>query len=334
MSAREIRPTASAPASASHAPAQPSLSHALSRRPEIRILALALLVALVLAILLPHFLDHASVRTMLNQAAVIGTVSLGLTFVILTGGIDLSIGAVAGLTGVILGLALQHMSVPLAILTAVLSGAGIGLLSGFIINAFGLAAFMATLGTMAIAQSLAGILSGQAVDAPLQIAGFLNGLTGASTLLFVILLYAAAWAYLTYTKGGRTLYAIGSNRQAARAAGLRVLLFGVLPYVLSGTLAAVAIIVAAGQSLPTETPVGDAATLDAVAAVLVGGTRLRGGRGSVIGTAIGVVIVVMIRNGLSLSGVSPLWQGLAVGTMIIVALLAQGILGGRATRNA
>lgn len=332
MSAREIRPTA-AP-SASHAPAQPTFGHVLTRRPEIRIFALALMVALGFAILLPHFLSHASVRTMLNQAAMLGTVSLGLTFVILTGGIDLSIGAVAGLTAVILGIALQHMSVPLAILAAVISGAGVGLLSGFVVNMFGLAAFVVTLGVMAITKSLTGILSVPDSDLAVQIAGPFNGLTGASSLIFVVALYTAAWAYLAYTKGGRTLYAIGSNREAARAAGLRVLVYGAVPYVISGTLAAVAITLSAGKFLPAAPPVGDALTLDALAAILIGGTRLRGGRGSVIGTAIGVLIVVMIRNGLSLSGASPLWQGFAIGTMIIAALLVQSILGGRASRNA
>lgn len=329
MTAREIRPAVAK--STSRAPVQPTFSHAFTRRLEVRILALALLVALVFAILLPHFLSHASIRAMLNQAVVVGTVSLGLTFVVLTGGIDLSVGAVAGLTTIILGVALQHMSVPLAILAAVLGGAGIGLLSGLVINVFGLAAFMVTLGTAALAHSLAG-LWGEPTDASVQIADF-HGLTSDLSLIVVIALYAAAWAYLTYTKGGRTLYAVGSNREAARAAGLRIIVYGAVPYVISGTLVAVAIILSAGQFIPNGIGMGDTITLDAIAAVLIGGTRLRGGRGSVVGTAIGVLIVVMVRNGLSLSGVSPSWQGFATGTMVIVALLAQSILGDRANRN-
>lgn len=295
---------------------------------------MAILIGLGLAVLAPRFLSHASVRTMLDQAMVIGTVSLGMTFVILTGGIDLSVGAVAGLTGVILGLSLQHMSVALAILTAVLSGAGIGLLSGLIINGLGVAAFMVTLGTMAIGQSLAAVLSGQAALAPTETVAAIEGLGSRSTVALLLGLYAVAWTYLTYTKGGRTIYAIGSNREAARAAGLRVLLYAVIPYVLSGGLAAVAITVSEAGALPVDPTMATPLALDAIAAVLIGGSRLRGGRGSVIGTLIGTFIVVMIRNGLNLCGVSPLWQGFAIGTMIIAALVTERFRGHRAGRNA
>jgi ribose transport system permease protein len=151
-------------------------------------------------------------------------------------------------------------------------------------------------------------------------------------VLFLGALYLLAWAYLTYTKGGRTIYAVGSNREAARAAGLSVLVYSVLPYVVSGALAAVAVTFSIAQILSVDPLTGTALELDAIAAVVIGGASLFGGRGSIIGTLIGVLIMVMIRNGLNLMGVSPFWQGSAIGGVIILALLAESVLSSRVNR--
>jgi len=267
---------------------------------------------------------------------VIGIVAVGMTFVILTGGIDLSVGSVAGLTGVILGLSLQNFGIPVSIALAVLAGAGIGLFSGILIAYFGLAAFVVTLGVMAIGRSLAYIFSGQTA-----ISGFPSELSDIvyttvlgipANVLFLGALYLLAWAYLTYTKGGRTIYAVGSNKEAARAAGLSVLFYSVLPYVVSGALAAVAVTFSIAQILSVDPLTGTALELDAIAAVVIGGASLFGGRGSIVGTLIGVLIMVMIRNGLNLMGVSPFWQGSAIGGIIILALLAESVLSSRVNR--
>src|SRR5271157_2752125 len=135
-----------------------SIASDLVGRLEIRMLALALALGAALSILSPHFLTSNNLLNVLDQSVVIGIVAVGMTFVILTGGIDLSVGSVAGLTGIILGLSLQSVGLPLAILVAVACGAGIGLISGFLIAYFGLAAFVVTLGMMAIGRSLAYIL--------------------------------------------------------------------------------------------------------------------------------------------------------------------------------
>ncbi len=299
-------------------------------------IALALLIAIVLSFLSPFFLTHSNIFNILDQSVVVGIVAVGMTFVILTGGIDLSVGSVAGLTGIILGLSLQHLSIPAAILVAVLAGGGIGLLSGLLINLFGLAAFVVTLGVMAIGRSLAYILSGQTAisDIPerMQDIVYTNVAGIPSNVLFLLLLYAVAWAYLTYTKGGRTIYAVGSNREAARAAGLSTLFYSVLPYVLSGALSAVAVTFSIGQLLSADPLMGNAMELDAIAAVVIGGASLYGGRGSMIGTLAGVFIMVMIRNGLNLMGVSPFWQGTAIGSIIIVALLVERLVSSRVNR--
>ena len=303
---------------------------------EVRMLGLAVLLALCLSLLSPYFLTQNNIFNILDQSVVIGIVAVGMTFVILTGGIDLSVGSVAGLTGIILGLALQTMPIPLAIVSAVLAGGGIGLIAGVLVAVFGLAPFVVTLGMMAIARSLAYIFSGQtaisAIPGELSNIVYTTVLGIPANVLFLLALYGAAWAYLTYTKGGRTIYAVGSNREAARAAGLNVLVYSILPYVISSALAAVAITFSIAQILSADPLAGNQMELDAIAAVVIGGASLYGGRGSIIGTLIGVIIMVMIRNGLNLMGVSPFWQGTAIGSIIILALLAERLVNWRSAR--
>ena len=186
------------------------------------------------------------------------------------------------------------------------------------------------------ARTLAYILSGQTaistIPSELSNIVYTTVLGIPTNVLFLGFVYVVAWAYLTYTKGGRTIYAIGSNKEAARAAGLSVLFYSVLPYVVSGALAAVAITFSIAQILSVDPLTGTAMELDAIAAVVIGGASLFGGRGSIIGTLIGVLIMVMIRNGLNLMGVSPFWQGSAIGGIIILALLVERLVSGRAAR--
>lgn len=306
---------------------------ALKGRLEVRMLGLALSLAVCLSLTSPYFLTQANIFNILDQSVVVGIVSVGMTFVILLGGIDLSVGSVAGLTGIILGLALQSFPIPVAILLALLSGAGIGLVSGILIAYFGLAAFVVTLGMMAIGRSLAYIFSGQTAisNIPLDLSQivYTNVLGIPGNVFFLLVLYLAAWAYLAYTKGGRTIYALGSNKEAARAAGLNVMFYSVLPYVVSGALSAVAITFSIAQLGTADPLMGNMMELDAIAAVVIGGASLFGGRGSIIGTLIGVLIMVMIRNGLNLLGVSPFWQGSAIGSIIILALLVERFVSSR-----
>jgi ribose transport system permease protein len=303
---------------------------------ELRMLLLALVIAVVLSLLSPYFLKTANLLNLLDQSVVVGIVAIGMTFVILTGGIDLSVGSVAGLTGVVLGLSLHHFPISISVLLAILSGAAIGLFSGLLIAYFDLAAFVITLGVMAIGRSLAYIFSGQTSisDIPPEINDLVyTTVLGVQTnVLTLLALYALAWGYLTYTKGGRTIYAVGSNREAARTAGLDVLFYSVLPYVVSGALAAVAATLMSAQILSIDPLAGTGLELDAIAAVVIGGASLYGGRGTIIGTLIGVFIMVMIRNGLNLMGVSPFWQGSAIGGIIIAAVLAERLLSARTRR--
>jgi ribose transport system permease protein len=313
--------------------ARRSLWSNLVGRLEIRMLALALALGATLSILSPHFLTSNNLLNVLDQSVVVGIVAIGMTFVILIGGIDLSVGSVAGLTGVLLGRGLEHFAIPVAIVLAVLAGMTIGLFSGFLIAHFGLPAFVVTLGVMAIGRSLSYIFSGATAisDLPENFGNIVyTSILGVPAhVLTLLVLYAMAWAYLNFTKGGRTVYAIGSNREAARTAGLNVLAFSILPYVISGGLSAVAITFASAQVMSIDPLAGTGLELDAIAAVVIGGASLYGGRGSIVGTLIGVLIMVMIRNGLNLLNVSPFWQGSAIGAVIITAVLIERLLSTR-----
>jgi ribose transport system permease protein len=237
------------------------------------------------------------------------------------------------LTGVILGRGLEHFPMAIAILLALLAGMMIGFFSGALIARFGLPAFVVTLGVMAIGRSLAYIFSGATAiaDLPDNFGDivYTSVLGIPANVLTLLVLYGVAWAYLNLTKGGRTIYAIGSNREAARTAGLNVLAFSILPYVIASGLATVAITFSSAQVMSIDPVAGTGLELDAIAAVVIGGSSLYGGRGSIFGTLIGVLIMVMIRNGLNLLNVSPFWQGSAIGAVIIAAVLIERLLSTR-----
>jgi ribose transport system permease protein len=311
-----------------------SLVRSLAARLEVRMLALAFILGATLSILSPHFLTSNNLWNVLDQSVVVGIVAIGMTFVILIGGIDLSVGSVAGVTGVVLGRGLEHFPIPVAIVLAVLAGATIGLFSGALIARFGLPSFVVTLGVMAIGRSLAYIFSGATAiaDLPDKFGDIVyTSILGIpANVLTLLVLYGLAWAYLNLAKGGRTIYAIGSNREAARTAGLNVLAFSILPYVISGALSTVAITFSSAQVMSIDPVAGTGLELDAIAAVVIGGASLYGGRGSILGTLIGVLIMVMIRNGLNLLNVSPFWQGSAIGSVIIAAVLIERLLSSRA----
>jgi ribose transport system permease protein len=220
---------------------------------ELRMLALLVLLAFGLSLISPYFFTLSNILNLMDQSVITGIVAIGQTFVILIAGIDLSVGSLTGATGIVLGLSLATLPLPLAILAALLAGAFAGFVNGFIITKGRVAAFIVTLGMMSIGRSMAYVLSGanSISQLPEQL-----GELASSTILgiptnFVVLvvLYAVAWYYLTFTKGGRTIYAIGSNVDAARTAGLRVDFYSILVYVVAGALSAVAAVFLAARIL-------------------------------------------------------------------------------------
>lgn len=321
-------------------PARPRSRHALAARTlhllatqiELRMVLLIIVVMAALSRISPYFLTTNNLLNVMDQSVIAGMVALGQTLVILIGGIDLSVGSLTGVSAIVLGLVFPKLGVPIAVLACLLTGVALGLVNGVIITAGRIAPFVVTLGMMSIGRSLAYVLSGASSIG--NIPDSLAALTSDSLLgvpidfLCLIVAYAVAWMFLTYAKGGRTLYAIGSNAEAARIAGLSIHLWSITAYALSGLMSAVAAVFLTSKILSID-PIGGAGEeLDAIAAVVIGGASLFGGRGSIIGTLAGVFIMVFIRNGLNLLNVSPYWQGTAIGSIIIAAVLVERLLSG------
>lgn len=309
-----------------------SLLNLLATQIEFRMLLVVVAVMGVLSAISPYFLTVNNMRNLLSQSVVIGLLALGQTLVILIAGIDLSVGSLVGVTGIVLGLSLHHMGMAEAFIVCIAAGAFAGLINGVIITYGRVAAFVVTLGTMAIGRSMAYVLSGanSISDLPPGLGGFsADSLLGIPVdFWFLIGCYVLCWWFLNYTKGGRTLYALGSNSEAARVAGLQINTWSVMAYVISGLMSAIAAIFLASRILSIDPIAGDGLELDAIAAVVIGGASLFGGRGSIIGTLFGVFVMVFIRNGLNLLNVSPHWQGTAIGSVIIIAVLIERLLSG------
>ena len=274
------------------------------------------------------FLTGANFSLIMQQVMVVGTLAIGQTLVILTGGIDLSNGMIMALSSVLMtGLAVQSGLNPfLAILVGLLAAVVFGLLNGGLITAIGLPPFIVTLGTLNIAYALVRIYTTATItnlpDAQLFLGNTFSiggtEITYGSVLM--IILYAITWYVLRSTPAGRAVYAVGDNPEAARLAGINT------KRVLTGVYVVAAITYGlAGLLLVSRTGVGDpqagqTGNLDSITAVVLGGTSLLGGRGQILGTLIGALIVGVFRNGLQLMGVESIYQVLITGILVIVAV--------------
>ena len=288
------------------------------------------LLCLFLTVATDKFMSVRNVLNIFDQISVLGIMAVGMTLVILIGGIDLAVGSVLALTMMVMGFLANTVGLPmivgiaLALVVAALTGA----VSGFLITAFRVPAFIATLAMMSVARGLANMITdGQ------QIVGFpswfsllaYNRIGGVLTFTVAIMLvvFLVGWAYLRYAPGGRALYAIGGNPEVARLAGINVNLYTIGVYVVSGFLAGVAGIVLAMRLDSVQPTAGVTYELDTIAAVVIGGTSLTGGKGGIIGTIIGVLIIGVLRNGLNLLGVSPFTQAVVIGVVIALAVAAE-----------
>lgn len=310
-----------------------------------------MLVALVVAstLLSEHFLTVQNIHNLLRQLAPLALVSIGMLLVVLTGGIDLSVGSVAAIGG--MGVAMAMPALPfdgglallLCVMGAVLFGAALGAVNGLLVSGFGMASFVATLAMMTMARGLAYMLSnGQPVRFPRDLptaqilTGFgAKGLPGLGTpwpvvaalaivLLFIFLLRRTSW--------GRLTVATGSNETAVRLAGLPVWRFKFLAYTICGGLSALAGILVTARTAVGTPVTGVGLELDAIAACVIGGALLSGGKGTVTHTMIGVLILGLIGNIMNLMSVPAYPQQIIKGVIIILAVLLQGV-GLRANRR-
>jgi fructose transport system permease protein len=277
-----------------------------------------------------RFLEAQNLSLILQQVMVVGVLAIGQTLVILTAGIDLSCGTVMAFGQVVMTkLAIENGVDPLpAIALGILTCVGFGLLNGGLVTAIRLPAFIVTLGTLNIAFALTHIVSNDLTFSGLPSEMLFFGRTftvagGDFTygVVLMLVLYAIAWYALTQTAWGRHVYAVGDNPEAARLTGIRVSRVLLSVYVLAGlTYGIAAMLLVARTELGDPNAGQTTENLDAITAVVLGGTSLFGGRGTVIGTLIGATIVGVFRNGLTLIGVEVIYQYLVTGILVILAV--------------
>ncbi len=285
-----------------------------------------LLLCVVLTFLSDRFLTVSNLTNVLRQSTINGIIAVGMTLVILTAGIDLSVGAILALSSVIAADMLQQgTAVPLAVAVGLGAGALMGLINGVVITRFKVPPFVTTLGMMTIARGLAlTYTEGKPITGLPESFRFLGtGSVGPipTPILLAAVTFLAGAILLTRTTIGQYIYGIGNNPVAARFAGIRVHLNTTLVYVISGLLSALAGLILIARLNSAQPTAGAAFEFDAIAAVVVGGTSFAGGQGGLVGTLIGVLIIAVLDNGLNLLNVSSFYQPVVSGIVIAVALL-------------
>jgi ribose transport system permease protein len=286
------------------------------------------LMVIVLTILSADFLTVDNVLNIGTQAAVIAILAYGQTFVVVAGGIDLSVGSVLGLAGVILGWLIASAGVawPLAVLLALAVGLLAGIVNGLLVTFGRLPAFIATLAMLSAARGLALVISGgipvSGLPSTLRTfgSGDLFNIVPYPFLVMLVMFVITAFI-LQRTYAGRCMYAIGGNEEAARLSGINVTRQKLVIYGLSGAFAGVAGVLSAARLASAQPQAGTGFELDAIAAVVIGGASLTGGVGTATGTLIGALILGVLRNGLNLLAVSSFWQQVVIGVVIVLAVL-------------
>lgn len=288
-------------------------------------ISLAIL-CLALTILSDRFLSVANITNILRQSTINGIISVGMTLIILTRGLDLSVGSILGLSAVVTADVLQAgWPVPLAIMFGFALGGFLGLISGWLVTQLRVPPFIATLGVMTFGRGLAlTYTQGKPVTGLPDGFRFLgNGYLGPVPMPIVIaaIVFGVGYVALTRMKFGEYIYAIGNNEIAARLCGIPVKKYIASAYAITGALSALAGYILIARLDSAQPVAGIGFEFDAIAAVVVGGTSFEGGEGSLFGTLLGVLIIAVINNGLNLLDVPSFYQGVVKGTVIALALL-------------
>ncbi|MCX7852595.1 MAG: ribose ABC transporter permease [Anaerolineae bacterium] len=285
-----------------------------------------LLLCLALTLLSDRFLTASNLLNVLRQATINGIIAVGMTYVILTAGIDLSVGSVLALATVVAADLMQTgLPVPLGVLAGLGVGTLLGAINGLLIARTGIPPFVVTLGMMTVARGLALTytqgrpITGLPASFTFLGAGFLGPIP--MPIVLFALVFGVGYFVLARTVFGEWVYALGDNPVAARLTGLPTRRVTALVYVISGFLAALAGLILVARLNSAQPTAGQGFEFDAIAAVVVGGTSFAGGEGGLFGTLLGVLIIQVLNNGLNLLNVSPLWEGVVKGVVIALALL-------------
>ncbi|HHT0104202.1 TPA: ABC transporter permease [Raoultella planticola] len=292
-----------------------------------------LIIIITFSFLSPVFFTIPNLLNILQQSSINALIALGMTLVIISGGIDLSVGPAAALSAVLgATMMVAGVPVPLAILATLGIGAICGVFSGSLVAYAGLQPFIVTLGGLSLFRAIALIYTGgnPVFGIPTEFRSLINSeIFGIPTPIVIVAVIALVlWTVMNKTPLGEYILAVGGNEEAARVAGVPVKRTKVTVFVISGTLASLASLILIGQLGAAEPTIGNLWELDAIAAAAIGGASLMGGKGSVVGTIIGAIILGALRNGLTLLNIQAFYQLLATGLIIIIAMLID-----RATRG-
>ncbi|MFY9303195.1 MAG: ABC transporter permease [Atribacterales bacterium] len=294
---------------------------------RIGILLAFIVVCILFGILTPVFFNPLNILNVIRQVSIIGVIAVGMTFVILLGGIDLSVGSVVAFTGIIAaGFQVKWGgSLFLSIVIPLLIGGGIGFLNGFISTKGGLHPFIVTLGTMSIFRGATLLVAkGRPISGMSRSFRFIGaGMIGPIPFPVILFLGSVIIAaiILRRTVFGRYIYAIGGNDEAALLSGIRVDRYKISAFTILGFLSALSGLILTSRLNSGELVAGEGYELDVIASVVIGGTSMMGGEGGVYGTLIGALLIGVISNGLNLLGVQPYWQMIVRGSIIILAVL-------------
>lgn len=292
-----------------------------------------LIIIITFSFLSPVFFTIPNLLNILQQSSINALIALGMTLVIISGGIDLSVGPTAALSAVLgATMMVAGVPVPLAILATLGIGAICGVFSGSLVAYAGLQPFIVTLGGLSLFRAVALIYTGgnPVFGIPTEFRSLINSeIFGIPTPIVIVAVIALVlWTVMNKTPLGEYILAVGGNEEAARVAGVPVKRTKVTVFVISGTLASLASLILIGRLGAAEPTIGNLWELDAIAAAAIGGASLMGGKGSVVGTIIGAIILGALRNGLTLLNIQAFYQLLATGLIIIIAMLID-----RATRG-
>jgi len=299
---------------------------AINRQDWYGAMVAVLLLGVLLSIASPYFLTTGNLTNILVQASVIALLAGGQTFVILTGGVDLAVGALTALAGAVAGHLMIKLGVDvyLAVGVALAIGAAVGLFNGYLVAFVGIPSFIVTLGGLTLWRGLAfestGGFDNAGMPEPMPFIGYGEWL-GIPMPIVITAVYFVVMAFvLSSTKLGRYVYAMGSNEMGARQVGIPIKGYKLAVYVVSGLSCALGAIVLMARMDSSSGKMAQMFELDAIAAVILGGTSLFGGRGSIWGSLLGAILITMVRNGMNLMEISQFKQMMAIGAVVIVAV--------------
>ena len=307
-------------------PLEPNLFKKLLHRREAGIFFALVGLVILISCFQPNFINPGNLFLVSRQIALTAIIALGVLFVILTGGIDLSVGSNVGLSGFLCGLAMAAGLHPLlAIVVGLFTGAIVGAVNGAIVAFVGVTPFIVTLGMLGVARGAVLVIKhGDSVrEISKGFIAFGNGSVFGISVPVIVLAIIAIESYLILGRSifGRRVFAIGGNERAAALSGINTRLVKFMTYVLSGLFSAITGILFVARFQSAQADAGKGMELDAIAAAVIGGTSLMGGEGSVAGVLLGAIIMGVIRNGLVLMQVSSYWQELIIGTIIVLAAI-------------